>query len=113
MIRFKNKPQRHPLLSNLAYRLMLVAAGLFVTYTGVAYLRKGLFSYTNLGYRQTTFSAGAIATGLLLVLLACIPAGDRLYRSITTRRSKGVDRLSHRSRRTRRESRAEQPGPHG
>lgn len=53
---------------------------------GVAYLRGGVFSFTNARYHQTVFSAGVIGTGIILMMFALLPAGDRIYRRITTRR---------------------------
>jgi len=49
-------------------------------------MRRGIFSFTNARYHQTVFSAGVVVTGVILMMFALLPASDRIYRRITTRR---------------------------
>jgi len=83
-------PTHHPTqpkkLSNLRARVFVFATGLLSSAMGAAYLRRGILSFTNAGYHQTVFSAGVVGSGIVLMVFALLPAGDRIYRRITTRR---------------------------
>jgi hypothetical protein len=83
-------PTRHPTqqkkLSNLRARFFVFATGLFSSMMGAAYLRRGIFSFTNASYHQTVFSAGVVGSGIVLMVFALLPTGDSIFRRITTRR---------------------------
>jgi hypothetical protein len=82
----EHPPTKKPAMSLLA-RCMLIAGGLVTIGMGVEYLHRGVFSFTNLGYRQTMFSGGVIGSGIVLMLFAFLPSGDWVYRRITTKRN--------------------------
>ena len=66
-------------------RLMLIAGGLFMICLAAAQLQKGQFVFDNSSYHQTTFAAGGIGIGLVMILLAFLPSGEWVYRHISTR----------------------------
>ena len=66
---------------------MLATGGLVMIAMGAEYLRRGIFAFANASYRQTVFSGGAIGTGIVLISFAFLPAGDWIYRRITTKRN--------------------------
>jgi len=53
---------------------------------GVIRLQRVL-TYTDLR-GQVTFSSALIGTGIVFLLIGCLPSGDRVYRLITTRTDK-------------------------
>jgi hypothetical protein len=67
-------------------RLGFVAAGLLLICMGVAHLQAGQVVFINLMYRQATFAAGSIGTGIVLCLLAFLPPGNWVYKHISTGR---------------------------
>jgi hypothetical protein len=99
VIRFNNKPKKQTKAkTSLIPRLFLVAGGCACILIGVNHIHRDVLVYRN-GYLQTVYAGGAIGTGALLVLLAFLPAGDWIYRRITTRPQ--LDEPKHSSRRSR------------
>ena len=99
MIRFNHKPKKQTKVkTSLIPRLFLVAGGGACILMGVNQIHKGILVYRN-GYLQTVYAGGAIGAGALLILFAFLPAGDWIYRRITTRPQ--LDEPQHSSRRSR------------
>jgi hypothetical protein len=99
VIRFNNKPKKQAKArTSLMPRLFLVAGGCVCILMGVYQIHRDVLVYRN-GYLQTVYGGGAIGTGALLILLAFLPAGDWIYRRITTRPQ--LDEQQHSSRRSR------------
>ncbi len=73
----------------LAHRFTLALTGLVLVALSVAQLRRGVFTFDNASYHQTTFAAAGIGTGLLIAALAFLPAKEEVYKRITTKRSLG------------------------
>jgi hypothetical protein len=71
---------------SLPARLMCAGGGLVTIAMGAEYLQHGIFSFTNVSYRQTIFSGGVIGSGIVLMVLAFLPSGNWAYRRITTKR---------------------------
>ncbi|MBB5339060.1 hypothetical protein HDF13_001393 [Edaphobacter lichenicola] len=85
MIRFDNKPKKQiKTKTSLIPRLFLVAGGCACILIGVNQIHRNVLVYRN-GYLQTVYAGGAIGTGALFILFAFLPAGDWIYRRITTR----------------------------
>jgi hypothetical protein len=68
-------------------RLGFVAAGLLLILAAVSQMRAGRFVFDNASYRQETFAAGGIGVGIVLIILAFLPARDWVYEHITTKRN--------------------------
>jgi hypothetical protein len=69
---------------------MLIAAGLCMICLAAAKLQQGKVVFDNASYHQTTFAAGGIGIGLLLILLAFLPSSEWVYRRISTKRASGL-----------------------
>ena len=82
-------------------RILFFTFGLFTIFYGLVQMSRGAFSYQN-SIRQAVFAPGVVAIGLVLAALSFLPAGEWIYRRITTR--KGLDlprqnaRLKHKHR---------------
>ena len=59
----------------LLERLGLIAAGSAAILMALQLLREGRFVFDNASYHQTTFAAGGIGVGVILLLLF-LPSGD-------------------------------------
>lgn len=81
----------------LSIRILLFCAGLYISFYGWGLLHEGVFAYTAGRFRETAYSPGTIAVGVVLCLLAFLPSAKWLYPRITTRKN-------HRNRLQRRRS---------
>jgi hypothetical protein len=54
-------------------RLSLLALGAILVTYGIQMLHRGIFVYQNAWYRGTVYSAGIVATGVFVGLLAFLP----------------------------------------
>ncbi|WP_216841254.1 hypothetical protein [Acidobacterium sp. S8] len=68
-------------------RLLLIAGGLGLILLAVVQLRNGQMVFDNSSYHQTTFAAGGIGVGIVILLLAFLPPGEWVYKHITTKRN--------------------------
>jgi hypothetical protein len=71
---------------NWLVRLGFIAFGLLVIDLAIAQLRTGRFVFDNASYHQTTFAAGGIGVGFVLILLAFLPPSRWVYKRISTKK---------------------------
>jgi hypothetical protein len=78
--------RRNAIYARLGPRVGLVAGGLITILYGLRMIDKGVSVYLNNTYRATTYSAGTVAAGGFLILLALVP--DRLVAFFLTKDSR-------------------------
>ena len=68
--------------------MLFFAAGLYAIFLARTQLKTGHALFTNASYHQTTFAAGGLGIGVILILLAFLPPSDWVYKRITTKKPK-------------------------
>jgi hypothetical protein len=60
-------------VKGIAIRLSILAAGAITVVYGLLLMHRGVFVYQNAWFRGTNYSAGTVAAGIFLGLLAFLP----------------------------------------
>jgi hypothetical protein len=87
------------LIKNAVVRLSLIATGALVVEYGLQMMHKGVFAYQNSWFRGTNYSAGTVATGVFIGLLALLPPTSWISRLIGGKKTQIHDHLTYRRRR--------------
>jgi hypothetical protein len=78
-------------MKGIAIRLSILAAGVITVVYGLQLMHRGVFVYQNRWFRGTNYSAGAVAAGVFLSLLAFLPPTAWVERWIAPKKKKPQD----------------------
>jgi hypothetical protein len=87
------------LIKNVVVRLSLVATGALIVECGLQMMHKGVFAYQNSWFRGTNYSAGTVAAGVFIGLLAFLPPTSWVTRLIGGKKTPTHDQLTYARRR--------------
>jgi hypothetical protein len=78
-------------MKGIVIRLSILAAGAITIVYGLLLMHHGIFVYQNAWFRGTNYSAGTVAAGVFLSLLAFLPPTAWVERWIAPREKKPQD----------------------
>ena len=80
----------------VVYRLSLIALGAALVLYSLQLMHRGIYVYQNVTFRATTYSAGNVALGIFIGLLAFLPPASLVDRWIARRKERNSpDRPEH------------------
>ena len=79
-------------------RFSLLAVGAIIVVYGLQLMHRGIFAYQNTWFRGTNYSAGTVAAGVFLGLLAFLPPAAWVNRWIARKRPKQRDHSTYHQR---------------